>query len=133
MSVFTGKGALGRVHAERLYAFNATLKKKAISERGYWDDNKNNHPINKWSYQKWEKQVHSDAAFLDRVDKLPPDLKFKTTKMARMVNLRMIMPLGIALYIVMCYVRYKWWGINPNEASASVMRTYGNSARLPVQ
>ncbi|RHW69710.1 hypothetical protein DPX39_100129400 [Trypanosoma brucei equiperdum] len=87
MANFVRKGAMGRINAERLYAFNKTLKKDTLRERGYWEVSKDSHPINRWSYRRWKQRKEELSVFEDKLEKVPVDQKFKIKKLLTVANI----------------------------------------------
>nr|CCC94273.1 conserved hypothetical protein [Trypanosoma congolense IL3000] len=131
MSNFVRKGAMGRVNADRLYAFNKTLKKDALRERGYWEVSKDSHPINRWSYRRWRQRNEELSVFQEKLDKVPVDQKFKIKKLLTVANISVLGPIVIVCYFVFCYWRHRLWGITPVDGSASVVRSVQNLPRPP--
>ena len=127
------KSQLGRISSDRLYKFNERLSKQALQEKSYWDVNKNTHPINRWSYLRWEKRMRDESLFADRANKLPVDQKFRFKKQVMAAsNTRFMIPLGIGAYFFFCWFRYKWFGVTPGEGSVSVTQYIKFLPKAPV-
>ena len=104
------KGALGRVNSARLYAFNATLKKDALTEKSYWELYKNSHPLNRYWWNSWLKRQTQYDSLIDKERAMPVDQKFKVIKYSRLLNIIYFFPIIIACWFVGCYLRYRWFG-----------------------
>ncbi|CBH16384.1 uncharacterized protein TEOVI_000722200 [Trypanosoma equiperdum] len=131
MANFVRKGAMGRINAERLYAFNKTLKKDTLRERGYWEVSKDSHPINRWSYRRWKQRKEELSVFEDKLEKVPVDQKFKIKKLLTVANISVLGPIMILLYFAFCYLRYRLWGITPIDGAGAVVRGVQNLPRPP--
>lgn len=125
------RGAVGRVHSARLYAFNKTLKKDALRERSYWEANKDSHPINRWSYRRWKANHEELSMFEDKLSRVPVDQKFKIKKLLTVANISVIGPIVLVLYFLFCYSRYALWGITPIDGATAIARTIHNLPRPP--
>lgn len=119
------------MNADRLYAFNKTLKKDALRERSYWETNRDTHPINRWSYRRWKSRNDEISMFKDKLDKVPVDQKFKIKKLLTIANISVVGPVAITLYLVFCYIRYHTWGITPTDGASAVARGIQNLPRPP--
>ena len=131
MKNFVRKGAAGRVNAARLYAFNKTLKTDALRERTYWEENKDTHPINRWSYRRWKERNEELSMFEDKLSKVPVDQKFKIKKLLTVANVSIIGPIVLVFYFSFCYFRYHWWGITPIDGASAIARGIQNLPRPP--
>ncbi|KAG8347043.1 hypothetical protein ERJ75_000928600 [Trypanosoma vivax] len=131
MSSFVRRGAAGRVNSDRLYAFNKTLKKETLREHGYWEVNKDAHPINRWSYRRWKERREELSVFEDKLEKAPVDQKFKIKKLLTVVNISVLGPTIIVLYFVFCYWRHRLWGITPIDGAGAIVRSVQNLPRPP--
>lgn len=131
MSTFVRKGAAGRVNSSRLYAFNKTLKKDALRERGYWEVNKDTHPVNRWSYRRWKKRNEELSVFEDKYERVPVDQKFKMKKLVSVANTSVWGPLFLCGYFLFCFVRYSIWGTTPSDGANAVARGIQNLPRPP--
>jgi hypothetical protein len=120
---FVKKGALGRVNSARLYAFNATLKKEALKEHGYWELHKNAHPINRFWHNRWVARQTQYDPFIEKERAMPVDQKFKHLKNARFFNIIYAFPFLFLGWFVVCYLRYRWFGISTlDEHGSTVMQ-----------
>jgi hypothetical protein len=128
---FVKKGALGRVNSVRLYAFNATLKKEALKEKGYWELNKDAHPINRYWHKSWLARQHQYDPFVEKERAMPVDQKFKILKSARMLNLIYGFPILIVLWILLCYLRYRFFGITTIDDGDSSALLIQSMTRMP--
>lgn len=131
MSNFVRKGAAGRVNADRLYAFNKTLKTDSLRERSYWEVNKDTHPINRWSYRRWRERNEELSMFEDKLSKVPVDQKFKIKKLLTVANISVIGPIVLVVYFTFCFFRYRWWGITPIDGASAIARGIQNLPRPP--
>ena len=87
-------GSRGRVNADaNLYAFNTVLKSETVRKRGYWEENKDMHPINRWQYRRWKKDRDETNIFQDKFQELPADYKFRIQKLLSYTNIRFLGPL----------------------------------------
>lgn len=135
MSTFSATGkrkAAGRVNPEKLAKLNPEVKKEALRDKSYWELYKNWHPINRWQWRKWEKQMREESVFLERINSLPVDQRYKLRKsLLTPQNIAIGVPVGMALYFGYCYFRYRIWGITPSEAGTSTARYVQMGARPP--
>ncbi|EAN86932.1 hypothetical protein TcYC6_0009880 [Trypanosoma cruzi] len=131
MSVFVRKGAAGRVNADRLYAFNKTLKKDVLRERSYWEVSKDSHPVNRWSYRRWKRRKEELSIFEERLDKVPVDQKFKIKKLLTVANISVVGPIALFFYFLFCYWRHRLWGITPIDGASAIARGVQNLPRPP--
>lgn len=129
---FVKKGIAGRINAAGLFASNDKLKKEALREKGYWEVNRESHPINRASYRRWEKRMEEETLFKDKASKLPVDQQFKMKKLMSVTNIAFLGPLTIIGYFIFCYFRYWFWGVTPIEGSTQLSRSLQNLSRPPV-
>lgn len=117
------KEVLGRVNSDRLFKFNEKLKHNALSEKGYWEVNKNSHPLNRRSWLKWENRMINESLWIDRVNKLPTDQKFKLKKgIAHSTHAKFAVPVGIFVYFFYCWFKYKYYGVTPGQTATSMSK-----------
>ena len=128
---FIKKGSAGRVNAGRLYAFNKTLKKDALRERTYWEESKNSHPINRWSYGRWKRRQEELSVFEEKLEKTPVDQKFKIKKLLTVANISIIGPLALVVYFLFCWGRHKLFGMTPIDGATALARGIQNLPRPP--
>mmetsp|Transcript_42118 Transcript_42118/g.48826 ORF Transcript_42118/g.48826 Transcript_42118/m.48826 type:complete len:134 (-) Transcript_42118:64-465(-) len=131
MSNFVRKGAAGRVNAARLYAFNETLKKDALRERSYWEDSKDSHPVNRWTYNRWKARQDETQIFEEKYEKVPVDQRFKIKKLMSIINVNYLGPLVLALYLLFCWSRHRIYGLTPIDGATSIARGIQNLPRPP--
>ncbi len=116
---FVKRGAIGRVNSTRLYAFNETLKKEALREKGYWELHKDAHPINRFTHNMWIKRQTQYDPLVQMERAMPVDQKFKLLKSSRWFNLIYCFPLLIVIWFVACYLRYRLFGITTLDEATS--------------
>lgn len=123
---------IGRVNAEKLFTFNDKLGKDALKEKTYWDLYKDQHPVNRRWWLRWEKKMREESIFAHRIETMPVDQKYKLKKALIQPNyIAALMPVGMFLYIVFCYVRYQIWGVTPSEASMGTAKFIQMTPRPP--
>lgn len=125
------KAAAGRINSSKLFAFNKDKKDDALRERGYWERNKDTHPINRFMYRRWEKNMEQETIFRDKASKLPVDQQFKMKKLLSVNNLSFWIPLAMVGYFVFCYLRYQQWGTTPTSSSFGMARLVQNLSKPP--
>lgn len=126
------KSAFGRVAASKLFRFNPNLKDEALKERHFWEVNKNLHPLNRSQYLRWETKMRKESIFMDKVEKMPIDQKYRIRKqMLTPRFIALILPLFVVVYVVFCYVRKALFGITPHDASVSIIRFLQLLPRAP--
>lgn len=123
------KQANGRVNAQKLYAFNETLKKDHLKERHYWSENKDLHPINRYQYNKWQERNEKDSIFLHRFNAVPVDQQFRIKKVLSSGNFNLLVPMFAVLLVGFSYIRYKVWGITAVDGQTSIMRNALGNAK----
>lgn len=128
---FIRKGGAGRVNAGRLYAFNKMLKKDALRERTYWEESKDSHPINRWSYGRWKRRQEELSVFEEKLEKTPVDQKFKIKKLLTVANISMIGPVALVVYFLFCWGRHKLFGMTPIDGATALARGIQNLPRPP--
>lgn len=125
------KAAAGRVNSTKLFAFNKEKKEDALRERGYWERHKDSHPVNRFLYRRWEKNMEKETIFRDKASKLPIDQQFKMKKLLSVNNLSYVIPLAMGGYFLFCYVRYEKWGTTPTGSSFGMARQVHNLSKPP--
>ena len=131
MSNFVRKGAAGRINAARLYAFNETLKKESLRERTFWEDSKDSHPINRWTYNRWKSRQEELTVFQEKFEKVPVDQRFKLKKLMSVANLTYLAPLVLIMYFLFCWGRHRLYGLTPIDGATSIARGIQNLPRPP--
>jgi hypothetical protein len=126
------KKAKGRVNASKLFGVNPFATRDALKEKHYWELYKQSHPINRWQYRRWEERLRKESLFVDRINSLPIDQRYKLKKeLLTPNNVALMVPVGMTFYLVYCFVRYKVWGITPAEAGVSTARYVQLGPRPP--
>jgi hypothetical protein len=126
------KAQFGRVNSGNLYAYNKDLKQEALKERTYWEVNKDAHPVNRWSWLRWQKKIKSESVFTERVNSFPIDQRYKIKKLMAMPNRApLILPIVMGFYFVYCFLRYYVFGTTPSEASVGTNRFVAMLPRAP--
>ena len=120
----------GRVNQDNLFAFNEKKKIEAVEEKGYWDHNKDNTPINRWQYLRWAQQVHEENIFIEKMNTMPVDQKYRMKKMLELpFNPQWIMPAAFFLYIVWAYVRYQVFGTTERDTAINSLKLIHSSPK----
>ena len=131
MSNFVRKGAVGRINAGRLHAFNETMKKDTLRERSYWEDSKDSHPINRWSFKRWKARQDELSVFQEKFENVPVDQKFKIKKLMSVTNLAVLGPIVLVMYLFFCWSRHRIYGLTPIDGATAIARGIQNLPRPP--
>ncbi len=126
------KAQYGRVNTKKLFAYNKDLKQDALKERTYWEVNKDAHPINRWSWLRWQKKLKNESYFTERTNSFPIDQRYKLKKLMAMPNRApLILPIVMIFYLFYCFMRYYVFGSTPSESSAGTNRFVAMLPRAP--
>ena len=126
------KRAQGRINPTKLFGISPFATREALKEKNYWELYKDAHPINRWQFRKWETKLREESMFLERINSLPVDQRYKLRKaLLTPSNVGLIIPIGLAIYTCFCFVRYKVWGVTPAEASVGAARYVQLGPRPP--
>lgn len=128
---FVRKGIVGRVNSARLYAFNSTLKKDALRERGYWEVSKESHPVNRWWFKRWEKNEKMFDIYIERDKQIPVDQKFKVARALRVFQLMVYAPLLVVAYLIFCYAKFKLFGVTALDDSTVTLMSACTFPKAP--
>lgn len=126
------KQAYGRVNTRNLFSYNKDKPVDAMKERTYWEVNKDVHPINRWWWLRWSKKIRSESLFTERVNSFPVDQRYKLKKILLAPSkATLILPVMMSCYIVYCYIRHKFFGTTPRDASVGTNRFMAMMPRFP--
>lgn len=126
------KKAKGRVNPTKLFGVNPFASREALKDKNYWELYKNSHPINRWQYRKWEERLRKESVFVDRINSLPVDQRYKLRKaLLSPSNIGLVIPIGMTCYFGYCFIRFKVWGVTPQEAGVSAVRYVQLGPRAP--
>lgn len=128
---FVRQGAPGRVNADRLYAFNATLKKEAIKPKGYWELWNDVTPVHRLQFRGWQKEKEKELFLATKEANMPADRRFQLKRIMTFKNFGGAVPIIFVGYFVWSWAKYRFWGSTPVESSAHMLRTLGNMPRMP--
>lgn len=131
MSNFVRKGAVGRINAGRLHAFNETMKKDTLRPRSYWEEGKDSHPINRWTFKRWKARQDELSVFQEKFENVPVDQKFKIKKLMSVTNLAILGPVVLIAYLLFCWSRHKIYGLTPIDGATAIARGIQNLPRPP--